>query len=341
MASPRLILNNTMRAVVLRDYDGRPESIAVAEVPVPRPGPGQVLVRIAASPVNPSDLAFIRGVYGFKKALPAIPGFEASGTIVAAGGGLMPRLLVGRRVACAAAEPSIPGGTWAEYLVTNANRCIPLAKHVDMEQGATLLVNPLTAWGLLEQARRGGHRAVVQTAAAGALGRMIVRLARRFSIATINVVRRPEQVELLRKMGAGNILDVNDPGFDASLRDLCCSLGASIGFDAVAGKMSARVIRAQPEGSRLLVYGALSQEPARIDASSLIFERKRVEGFWLSSWLGTKNMLGRLRIAGKVQRLLATDLSTDIQARLPLEDAARGLEQYVTHMTSGKVLLLP
>ncbi len=335
------MLPDTMRAVVLRDYDGRPESIALAKVSVPRPGRGQVLVRIAASPVNPSDLAFMRGHYGFKKALPAIPGFEGSGTVVAAGGGLMPRLLLGRRVACAAASPNIAGGTWAEYLVTNASLCIPLHKQVDMERGATLLINPLTAWGLLEQARRGGHRAIVQTAAASALGRMIVRLARRFSIATINIVRRPEQVELLRKIGAEHVLDVNDPGFDANLRDLCHTLGAGIGFDAVAGKMPARVIRAQPGGSRLFVYGALSQEPARIDPGSLIFERKRVEGFWLTSWLRTKNVVSQFRIAGKVQKLLATHLSTDIQARLPLEEAAHGLEQYVTHMTSGKVLFLP
>jgi len=335
------MLPNTMRALVLRDYDGKPENIGVAEMPMPRPGAGEVLVRIAASPVNPSDLMFIRGLYGFKKALPAIPGFEASGTVVAAGGGLMARLLVGRRVACAAADPGIAGGTWAQYLVTGASRCIPLHKDVDMEQGATLLVNPLTAWGLVEQARRGAHRAVVQTAAASALGRMIVRLARRFSIATINIVRRPEQVELLHKSGVEHVLNMNDATFDAELRDLCHSLGATISFDAVAGKLSARIIRAQPERSRLLIYGGLSQEPVRIEPGSLIFERKRVEGFWLSSWLRTKNALSRLRIAGKVQKLLATDLRTDIQARLPLEEAARGLEQYVTHMTSGKVLFLP
>lgn len=331
----------TMRAVLLRDYDGRPTSITVANVPVPRPGPGQVLVRIAASPVNPSDLAFIRGRYGFKRDLPTIPGFEGSGTVVAAGSGIMPRLLVGRRVACAAADRNIAGGTWAEYLATSAQLCIPLRKQVETKQGATMLINPLTAWGLMEEARRGSHRAAVQTAAASALGRMVVRLGQRFSIATINIVRRPEQAALLRKMDAAHVLNSNDSGFDDTLRELCHALGATIGFDAVAGEMSARVLRAQPAGSRLLIYGALSQEASRIDPGSLIFERKRVEGFWLSSWLRSKNMFNQLRIGGKVQELLATDLTTDIQARLPLEDAARGLEQYATHMTNGKVLFLP
>src|SRR5687768_6596982 len=93
-------LPETMRAVQLLAYDGRPESLAATRIPVPRPGPGQVLVRVAASPINPSDVAFIRGLYGFKKPLPTIPGFEGSGTVVESGGGVMGRWLKGRRVAC-------------------------------------------------------------------------------------------------------------------------------------------------------------------------------------------------------------------------------------------------
>jgi NADPH:quinone reductase-like Zn-dependent oxidoreductase len=97
-----------MRAVQLRAYDGNPESIAVVEMPVPRPGPGEVLVRVFA--INPSDLMFIQGLYGFKKPLPAVPGFEGSGTVVQAGSGMLLRFLNGRRVACAAADPKVPGG---------------------------------------------------------------------------------------------------------------------------------------------------------------------------------------------------------------------------------------
>ena len=332
---------STMRAVLLRDYEGGPESITVAEVPTPQPGRGQVLIQIAAAPVNPSDLAFIKGFYGFKKSLPTIPGFEGSGTVVRAGSGLMPRYLVGRRVACAAAAPNIEGGSWAQYLVTNANRCIPLNKEVSMEQGASLLVNPMTAWGLLEQARRSGYRAVVQSAAAGALGQMIVRLAQRFSIVTINIVRRPEQEELLRSMGAEHVLNENSTEFDETLKDLCHTLGAGIGFDAVAGEMSERILRAQPRSSRLLIYGMLSLKPSQIDPALLIFERKHVEGFWLSSWLSTKHLFSQRRILDRIQKLIPTDLSTAVQTRLPLEDFAHGLAEYKNHMTKGKVLLQP
>src|SRR6516225_233860 len=204
----------TMRAVQLRDYEGKPGSLTVAEVPVPRPGPGEVLVKVFASPVNPSDLMFITGNYGFKKPLPATPGFEGSGTVVECGSGIMARFMKGRRVACAAADPKSTGGMWAEYIVTSAQFCVPLSKRVDLEQGATMLVNPLTAWAMVEEARRGGHRAIVQTAAASALGRMVVRLGQKFGLPVINVVRRAEQVALLRGMGAEHVLNSCDSGFD-------------------------------------------------------------------------------------------------------------------------------
>src|SRR5215470_8583072 len=119
---------STMRAVEVRAYDDKPESIFVAEIPVPRPAAGEVLVRMAAAPINPSDVSFINGLYGVKKPLPAIPGFEGSGTVVATGGGLMGRFLMGKRVACHAAAPNVAGGTWAEYLATPANFCVPLRK---------------------------------------------------------------------------------------------------------------------------------------------------------------------------------------------------------------------
>ncbi len=336
-----LLIPKTMQAVVLRDYQGKSQSAAVAEVRVPHPQSGQVLVQIDAAPVNPADLAFMKGYYGFKKSLPTIGGFEGAGTVVAAGDDPTAQRLIGKRVACGAADPTINGGTWAQYLLTDAHHCIPLAKEVSTEQGSTLLINPLTAWGLLEQARQGEHRTVVLSAAAGAVGRMIVRLAQRFSINTINIIRRDEQEELLRNMGAQHILNEYAPDFDTTLRDLCHDLGATIGFDAVAGNMASRILLAQPNGSRLLVYGALSLKPSRIDPSWLIFQDKHLEGFWLSTWLKSKSGPDLVDISREVQKLLTSELNTTIQARVPLENFALALTTYKFHMTAGKILLKP
>lgn len=330
-----------MRAVQLRDYEGKPESISVAEIPVPRPGPGEVLVKVHASPVNPSDLMFIQGLYGFKKPLPAIPGFEGSGVVVETGSGMMARFLKSKRVTCAVADAKTSAGMWAEYVVASSKTCIPLRKNVELEQAAAMLVNPFTAWALMDIARREGHRAVVQTAAASALGRMIVRLGQRFSLPVINVVRRAEQVELLRSLGAEHIVNSSDPEFGEALRELCRKLEATIGFDAVAGDLSATVLRAQPPGARLLVYGGLSLAAAQAEPGSLIFEGKRLEGFWLSAWMRSKSILRQLRLARQVQSLLGTDLKTEFQAKVPLNEAATALQHYASNMTAGKVLIMP
>jgi NADPH2:quinone reductase len=330
-----------MRAVLLRSYDGKPESLTIGELPVPQPGPGEVLIHVAASPINPSDLAFLVGRYGFKKPLPAVPGFEGSGTVVATGSGTMARFLSGKRVACTVADPKIPGGMWAEYVVTSANLCIPLARNITMDQGAMMLVNPLSAWAMVDEARKAGHKAIVQTAAASALGKMVFRLGRRYRMPVINIVRRAEQVELLKGIGAEHVLDSSSDVFDSQLRKLCNELSATVGLDAVAGELTGRVLKAQPKGSRMFVYGALSLKGCDVDPGSLIFEGKVVAGFWISAWLARKGLVEKIRVARKVQQLLGDELRSDIQAATPLSQAVQAIEQYMKDMTAGKVLLIP
>jgi NADPH:quinone reductase len=330
-----------MRAVRIAAYDGRSESLAVADVPVPSPGVGEVLVKMHAAPINPSDLAFIRGTYGFRKPLPATVGFEGSGTVVAAGSGALPRLLAGRRVACALADARSAGGTWAEYAVASARRCVPLRKSTELDQAAMMFVNPLMAWALIDEARRGRHRAAVQDAAAGALGRMLIRLARRASLPLINIVRRSEQADALRADGAEHVLDSSHPAFDADLSELATKLDATIGFDAVTGEMSGRMLRALPKGSRLIVYGSVSESAVSLDPRSLIFDQKQVSGLWLSRWMGRRNPLEQLRIALKVQPLLSSDLNSKVQARFPLEDVSLAIARYTSAMSAGKILLVP
>lgn len=334
-----MLLPPTMRALEILAYDGKPESLVLAERPVPHPGKGQVLVQIAAAALNPSDTGFIRGLYAMQKKLPVTPGFEGSGTVVASGGGLMGRALVGKRVACSA--PFDGDGTWAEYMVTSAKMCIPLQKHVSLEQGATLVVNPMTAWALLDIARHGGHRAIVQSAAASALGRMILRLGKRLGITVINIVRRQEQVELLQALGAQYVLNSSTPDFENHLRELSHQLRVSLALEAVSGEIAGYILRALPKGAQMIVYGAISEQGCLIDPRSLIFESKRLEGFWLAEWARRKSIFGQIYAATQVQKYLASDLKTEVRARLPLEDAAKGLQQYAAAMTAGKILLLP
>lgn len=331
-------LSGTMRAVVLKSYSGV-DGVEVEERPIPKPGHNEVLVKVEASPINPSDLLFITDKYGFRKPLPVVPGFEGSGTVVAAGSGLMPRFMMGRRVACAVQEKG--DGLWAEYVVAPSQYVIPLANHVSFEQGAMTLVNPLSAWAILEIARNGGHRFIVHTAAASALGKMLIRLSSRFNVQVVNVVRRKEQETVLRELGANHILNSSDGDFEQKLHDLCHRHNIRLAFDAIAGTMTRQLVHAMPDGANVRVYGGLSEQPSQVDYVDLLFHRKSVSGFWLTDWLGTKNMLQLFRLSQQVQKLLASDLKSEVAARYPLSDIKTALQYYMENMSGGKVLLVP
>ncbi|MCS7300545.1 MAG: zinc-binding dehydrogenase [Fimbriimonadales bacterium] len=329
---------DAMQAAVLHAYDGAPESLRVETRPVPQPRDGQVLVKMSASPINPSDLMFLKGLYGVLKPLPVVPGWEGAGRVVATGEDWLSRRLLGKRVACAA--PNQHDGTWAEYMLTAALRCIPLQPSVSDEQGATLIVNPLTAWALMDLVRKAGARAFVQTAAASAVGRMLVRLSQRFSVEGIHIVRRPEQAELLRSMGATHVLNSETPDFDAQLKELAHRLNATIAIEAVSGMTAARVLNAMPANSRLILYGALSESPLMADPRDLIFQNKRIEGFWLADWLAKRSAVGQLRLANQIQKALGDLLHTDIAARYPLREIHHALADYQASMTAGKRLIV-
>lgn len=312
-------------------------AVTVRPGPVPTPGPGEVLIRIAASPVNPSDLAFLMGS-SVPKPYPAVPGNEGSGTVVAAGAGLLPRLFLGKRVACA---PRLTAhGAWAEYMVTTAVRCIPLRRHVSLEQGAMLLVNPLTAVAFFDIVRRERHPALVSTAAASALGRMIVRLGQKYRVPVINIVRRHEQADLLYSIGATYVLNSTEGDFLVQLRMLIQQLRATLILDALAGRHTQELLSAALPGSTVLVYGFLAGEQDLFDARALLYQGNRLVGFYLPNWLQRRGFLQALRDAARVQRLVGTDFHSPVQKRLPLVAVREALDLYQSNMTAGKVLLV-
>jgi NADPH:quinone reductase-like Zn-dependent oxidoreductase len=313
--------------------------LSLREVPVPQPGPGQVLVRMAAAPINPSDLGALTGIrYSGKASFPFTPGKEGSGTVVAAGAGFLPSFLKGKRVACAATESG--GGTWAEYTLTSALTCIPLNKKVSLERGCMLLVNPLTAIAIFDIARSGRHKAVVSTAAASALGGMLISLAKKEQIALINVVHRQAQVDALRQRGAEYVLNSTAPDFDAQLKSLAARLQATLILDAVSGEMTARLVAAAPSGSTILLYSNLSQQDSTFNAVTALSNNLTLQGFLLTHWFAKKNFLQILLLSQKVQSLVTEDFDLPVRKRLPLAAAQEGLEMYLADMSAGKILLV-
>ena len=188
----------------------------------------------------------------------------------------MPRMLNGRRVACSG--PTGGNGTWAEYMVAPAQLCVPLNGNVSFEQGTMLLVNPLTALAMIEIAKRGKHRAIVNTAAASALGGMLLRLGKRNNIPIIHVVRRQAQVDHVRSLGGEYVLNSSDADFMEQLKTLVHKLQATLLLDAVSGSMTQQLAEAAPYGSRILLYSRMSDEACIIDAVTALTKDLHLDG---------------------------------------------------------------
>ncbi len=330
---------DNMTAVVLESYTG-PEGLRIEQRPVPKPGNDEVLVKVTASPINPSDLAFLSGNYGFNNPPPVIPGGEGSGTVVAVGPGPMGRYFLGKRVACL--NQGKGSGMWADYVVTSAKGgALPLAKSVSLEQGAMSIINPLTATAFLEIAKKGGHKTIVLTAAASSLGQMVNRLSRSEGLKVINVVRREAQVDLLKGQGATVVLNSSEADFNQQLHDACHRADAHLAFDAVAGPMTCQLLDALPEHSKVTVYSCLSRKAPQVGHDHIIFEDKAVNGFWLGPWISNLNLLQILLLWRRAQKLVATELKSEIRAQYPFQDAKKAVQEYLGQMTGGKILLRP
>jgi NADPH:quinone reductase-like Zn-dependent oxidoreductase len=328
-----------MKALVLASYGPPPYPLKVETRPVTAPGKGEVLIRIAASPVNPSDLHFLEGEYAFRRRLPAVPGLEGCGRVVAVGDGLLARRLAGKRVACAPATQA--DGTWAQYTVASATQCFRLPDQISDELGAMALVNPLAAIGMTERLKMLNARSFVNTAAASAVGQMLLRLGQKRGIDVINVVRRPEQVDLLTQQGATHVLSTAERDFQNQLEELCRRLHARVALDAIGGDMTAQLLAALLPGGHVIVYGGLAHQPMTVPQQDVVFGHKSIEGFYVPTWLAAKSLPQLVLLERRIPRLLNRELGTEVRAQVTLEDAPPAIEDYRRAMTGGKILITP
>jgi NADPH:quinone reductase len=333
MISEKKRLPATMTAIRQHAPGG---ALKLEQVTLPRPGPGEVLVKMDASPVNPSDLALLTGTY-LERSYPFIPGLEGSGKVIESGKGLVARLRLGKRVACSPSDGK--DGTWAEYMITSAMNTAPLPRHISMEKGSMMLVNPMTVMAFIRIAGEGKHHAMINNAAASSLGRMLIRLTKKRGIPLINIVRREEQADALKEMGARYVLNSSDKSFAAELKQTAAELDATLIMDAVAGSQSSVLLDAAPRGSTLIAYARLSGNAISIDPGTLLKEDKKVIGFQLSNWLQTRGLFFKLRFINSVKRELEGTLSSRISRTFPLDQAAQAITHYREHMSEGKIIL--
>jgi NADPH:quinone reductase-like Zn-dependent oxidoreductase len=327
-----------MQTVVYNQF-GEPASVlGVREWPMPEPRPGQIRVRMLAAPVNPSDLMQIRGVYGMLPKLPATPGLEGVGVVESAGPGLLGKLLVGKRVCV----PNSPTGSWAEFAIASAKQAIPVPASLPVEQAAMFFVNPATAYIMTRLVLRvPPNEWLLQTAAGSSLGKMVIRLGKRFGFKTINVVRRAEQADELRSLGADAAI-VDDGGDLRTklLGPLGHAHGVRFAIDPVGGATGSAVTRCLAPGGRLLLYGTLSGQPLSFSPRDLLTAGASIEGFWLANWMSHQKLIGKLRLVRSVSKLIQQGvLTSDVAHSFPLSNIREAVSAAEQPGRAGKVLL--
>ncbi|CAK4118262.1 unnamed protein product [Aphanomyces euteiches] len=279
--------------------------LQIVDVPVPKSG--QVLIKVESSAINPSNLSALQGLYASSAStpLPELLGTEGCGTVVAVGGGLWPWCISGKRVAT-----MVSSGMWAEYVVADALQCVVLPDDVSFEEGTSCFANPLTAISFVQIAQANHCKSIVQTAAASALGKMIVR---------------DEQVKALRQVGAKHVVNTSKEDWKDELTKLCSQLNATIGFDC----------------SELFIYGNLTGKPwANFAPGDIRFNNKKITGFYVTTYLKQQGPLAMLSMLGSVSSGIKSTFATSVNASYPLEHTLDAIVAYSSQMTN-KVVLKP
>ncbi len=335
-----------MFAIVLKEdgYSGQAtgprienaaEWLEAAELPMPEAGAGQVVIKLRAASVNPSDLHFMKGEYGQPRVKGAAAGFEGCGDVVDAGAGA--EGLLEKRVAFVAAG----AGAWAEYVLCEAVNCIPLRDDISDEDGAAQIVNPLTAMAMVDIAAE-AKAALVISAAASQLGKLMIGLAKDLGLETIALVRQAEAIAPLEALGATVVLDVTAAEFGAEFAKASRAIKPRIFLDAVADQTSEQVFANMPNGARWVIYGNLAGTPPTLtQLGQLIFMDKKIEGFWLTKWMHSTPPADQMRVVGEVQARFADGRwRTDVATRIKLADVVGQLAE-ATQLSDGKVIILP
>ncbi len=241
-----------------RTKDGKNSPFLVT-LPLPALTPGYILIRVRASPINPSDVYFSKGVFGTLKYEPYVCGLEGAGKVVTVGPGVPPQL-VGKNVAawCNLFAGSRCVGMWSDYALVPYKDCVLLGADEDCEKFCGLFINPLTVLGMLRVAEEMGVKTIVNAAAMSALGKCLIKAAAQRGIAVIGIIRSKENLKELLALGAKVALDQTAPDFAAQLKEAAAKLGARLCFDPIGGTFTQTLIKAMPDNSVVKTYGVLS-----------------------------------------------------------------------------------
>lgn len=355
-------------------------TLALQQLDMPEPKADEIVVRIEAAPLNPSDLAVMFSVADMstaeqsgseqnpvitaevpKKFMSAVKtrvdkdtpvGNEGAGTVVAAGSSAAAQALMGKMVAV------IGGGTYRQYHCVNVKSCLPLKEGTTAKEGASSFVNPLTSLGMVETMRAEGHKAIVHAAAASSLGQMLNRICMADGIDLVNIVRREEQETLLRDMGAKYVVNSSKESFLDDLTAAIAETGATIAFDPIGGGqlasdilncMEAAITKDVTEYSvygsdtykQVYIYGALNRGPITLNRNFGF--AWGVNGFLLFNALGKLGTETVMSMRKRVAEEITTTFASSYTHEVSLAEVLhmKSIAAYGKQATGEKYLITP
>jgi NADPH:quinone reductase-like Zn-dependent oxidoreductase len=354
--------------------------LSLVRVPTPEPSADEVVVRVEASPINPSDLGLLIGAADLatakasgSKDAPVITakvpeaamkgmagrldesmpvGNEGAGVVVGTGSSDEARALLGKTVAM------IGGAMYAQYRTLRARDCLALPEGTTPAEGASCFVNPLTALGMAETMRREGHKALVHTAAASNLGQMLNKICLKDGIGLVNIVRSPQQADILRKIGARHICDSTAPAFMDDLTNALVETGATLAFDAIGGgRLVGQILTCMEISAnktakvysrygssvykQVYIYGGLDTRPTELNRTFGM--AWGIGGWLLFPFLQKIGAADGMRLRQRVAAELKTTFASHYTQVVSLQEALQlsNIAAYAKRATGEKYLINP
>jgi NADPH:quinone reductase len=321
-----------MRAVQIEEFGG-PEVLKVADVPVPEPGDGQVLIRVSRAGMNFADTHQRENSYLAKYELPLVLGGEVAGTVERGADGLSE----GERVVAL-----LPSGGYAEYAAAAAATTFPLPDGVDEGAALALVIQGLTAWHLYRtSAKLAPGESVVVHSAAGGVGNLAVQLGKPFGAGrVIATASSEEKRSAALELGADVAVDSKAEDLTAALIEANGGEPVDAVFEMAGGRVFDQSLKALAPFGRLVTYGIASREPNQVETGRLMRRSRAVVGFWLMHCLGRREMMEE-PLADLFERTARGELRPQVGGVYPLSEARRAHEDLQGRRTTGKLLLDP
>lgn len=319
-----------MKAIYFEETGDPQNVLLLKQFEKPTPGANQVIVKSLGSPINPSDFFFISGTYRIKPEFPQIAGLEGAGIIESTGEGV--DLPVGTLVSF------FSRNAWAEYVTLSKDDVLVLPDDFPVDKASQFVLNPITAWGLLERADLKAGDWLLITAGSSVVSKLIIQMAKLRGIQVIATVRDDKNTTTLTSYGA-HVINVSKDDLIEYVQQVTGGRGAHVALDAVGGKTGSDVLKCLQPGGRLIIYSRLSPDPIQLYSADVLYKNISINGFGIRAYLASKTAEQKVGIVSSLISIIGhPEFKMDVAASFPLDNYQEAIKTAIEAKKEGKVL---